>query len=448
MRFSLAGKLAFLFWANILLVGIAAAVAAGSGFPGWSVLLVCLLVGWPAAVWSLSRFWAPVRSTLEAVTDGVRSFHENDFGLRVAEARTDELGELVSLYNRMADALKLERNEIYQRELLLDTVLQGAPMAILLVGPTGRITYANVAARRLFDSARLTGRALAEVLRDRPEIQSAVESGKGALVSWPSAGDGEETFRVLSRWFVLNTQRNRLVILERITPELRRQEVEVWKKAIRVMSHELNNSLAPVSSLVHSARRLAGRPGTSGRLDEVFGSVEERVRHHSDFLEGYARFARLPVPRKQIVEWKAFLEMIQPLFPFRCDLEGAPRTGSFDPAQMQQVLINLLKNASESGSPAEEIAVLLEGAPDGATILHVLDRGRGMDAEAMRRALLPFYSSKPGGAGLGLPLCNEILSAHGGRLAIRARGGGGTVVTCLLPVCHPVQTPLVSAANS
>src|SRR5262249_41125197 len=156
--------------------------------------------------------------------------------LRIVETRHDELGELVALYNRMGDALKLERNEIYQRELLLDTVLQGAPMAILLVNPLGRISYANVSARKLFGNERLPGRMLADVLPARPELRRAVEEGEDALASWPDARGGEETYRVLTRSFVLNTQRNRLIVLERITPELRRQEVEVWKKAIRVMS--------------------------------------------------------------------------------------------------------------------------------------------------------------------------------------------------------------------
>ena len=118
--------------------------------------------------------------------------------------------------------------------------------------------------------------------------------------------------------------------------------------------------------------------------------------------------------------------------PFR--LEGPPpgEPGHFDPAQMQQVLINLLKNALRGGQPGGGGHGL--GAPHRRTAprLRVLDRGRGMDDEVMRRALLPFYSSKPAGTGLGLPLCQEIVEGHGGRLRVQARPGG-LVVTCLLP---------------
>jgi signal transduction histidine kinase len=203
------------------------------------------------------------------------------------------------------------------------------------------------------------------------------------------------------------------------------------------MSHELNNSLAPVRSLVHSARLLAARPDR-GRVVDVLGSVEDRVKHLCDFLEGYARFARLPLPRRETVSWHSFLGTVQAFFPFRLVTPVGPEEGYFDPAQMQQVLINLLKNAAESGSPPSEIAVALEQSREGSWLVHVLDRGREMDEETMKKALLPFYSSKQSGTGLGLPLCTEILTAHGGALRLQRRPGGGMSVTCVLPAAEAV----------
>src|SRR5262249_4254036 len=152
----------------------------------------------------------PVRRTLQTLTDGVRGFQENDFGLRIANDRGDELGELVALYNRLGDALRRERNEIYQRELLLDTLLQGAPMAILLVNELQRISYANAAARALFaQSRRLAGRSLPDLLAAcPPELRRPLSAEEDALVTGASGGpDGEgETFRVVNRRFHLNTR--------------------------------------------------------------------------------------------------------------------------------------------------------------------------------------------------------------------------------------------------
>ena len=105
----------------------------------------------------------------------------------------------------------------------------------------------------------------------------------------------------------------------------------------------------------------------------------------------------------------------------------------FDPGQMQQVLINLLKNAVEAGGPAEEITLSISEVPAGAFEIRVEDRGKGMRDDVMKNALLPFFSTKPSGSGLGLPLCREIVEAHGGTLSIRPRAGGGISVACLIP---------------
>jgi two-component system nitrogen regulation sensor histidine kinase NtrY len=437
-RFSLSGRFALVVGLDLAAAAGSSAVAASVGWPPASVFLAGLAVGIPLAAWSLARTFRPVRDTLRAVTDGVRSFQENDFGVRIRASRDDELGELVALYNRLGDVLRRERNEIYQRELLLDTLLQGAPMAILLVNERQRVSYANTAARKLFgQSQRLAGRVFTELLDACPvEMRRALDAEEDSLVTGARAEDDgeEETFRVVHRRFRLNTQEQRLVVVERMTAELKRQEVEVWKKVIRVMSHELNNSLTPIRSLVHSARFVSERPDSSRKVDAILGSIEERVRQLCDFLEGYARFARLPRPRKETVEWRRFLETTRSFFPFRLALDPGADRACFDPAQMQQALINLLKNASESGSPPEEIAVALERAGvHGPWLLQVLDRGKGMDDETMKKALLPFYSSKQSGSGLGLPLCTEILAAHGGSLRLQRRPGGGTAAICVLP---------------
>jgi two-component system nitrogen regulation sensor histidine kinase NtrY len=258
-------------------------------------------------------------------------------------------------------------------------------------------------------------------------------SAEDALFTVADQTGGEETYHVSRRSFDLHTRRHLLYVIERLTPELRRREVEVWKKAIRVMNHEMNNSLAPIRSLVRSARMATARPEHAHHLEGIFDTIEERATYLSEFLEGYARFARLPRPQKRPVEWREFFEGLRHLAAFRVQEPLPERPGLFDPLQMQQVLINLVKNAREAGSAEDEIVVSVEGGTGGAASLMVVDRGRGMEEDVMRRALLPFYSSKPSGTGLGLPLCQEIVEAHGGRLRLQARPGGGLAVTCVLP---------------
>ena len=244
-------------------------------------------------------------------------------------------------------------------------------------------------------------------------------------------GAEPEIFHLTCRGFRLNTRPHHLYLLKQLTRELNAQEVATWKKVIRVIAHELNNSLAPISSLAHSGKLLVRSPDTS-QLDRVFNTIEERAAHLKTFIDGYARFAKLPQPRLETVEWKGFLDLLAAVVPFQMRSVVPLEPAQFDSAQIQQVLINLLKNAQESGSPEKDIEIDIAHASGGWQI-QVLDRGPGMTETVLRNALLPFYSTKTAGTGLGLTLCREILEAHGGRITLANRDGGGLQVTLWFP---------------
>ena len=429
---SLRTRILLAFLLSLLVIsGVAALAAAWLEVP-WLIFVVSLAFGLPVGWWVVARVLDPASRVLQALRDGVRGFRDRDFSLNLAVDRQDELGELVALYNTIGDVLREERNNLIQREMLLSTVLESTPTAIVLT-QRERVIFVNRAARELFvTDGRLEGKAFDRILEDCPEsMREVLASGRDALFS-VEKGSEAEIYHAARRAFELNGQRHDLYILRRMTQELRRQEVDVWKRAIRTMSHEINNSLAPIASLARSARQLA-TPEKLDRLPGLLDLIEERATHLRDFLEGYARFARLPEPRKQPVEWGPFLAELRELFPFVLDGEPPRHPGCFDPGQMQQALINLLKNAEESGSPPREIRLEVEETAEGGARFHVLDRGTGMNDEVLKKALLPFYTSKATGTGLGLPLCREIVEAHGGRLRIERREGGGTEVICWVP---------------
>ena len=261
-------------------------------------------------------------------------------------------------------------------------------------------------------------------------MRDALTSTGDAIVTVRTS-EQDETFHLSQRMFRLNTLEHRLVLIERLTTELRRQEVAVWKKAIRVINHELNNTIAPISSLFHSAK-LAQSTDRHDRLGEIYETIEERLAFLRTFLDSYAQFARLPPPRREQTSWQEILDDVRALYEFRTEGELGAEVLA-DRAQMQQVLINLVKNAHESGSAPAEIVVAVQRNLDG-IVVRVSDRGAGMTDEVLRHALVPFYTTKPAGSGLGLALCNEIVEAHGGRLRLQASVGEGTVVTCWLPM--------------
>ena len=395
-------------------------------------LVICVVVLTPLSWWFAHIVMDPVKRLLRALEGAVASYRDGDFSISIALNRHDELGDLVRVHNELGQTLREQRQNLAQRELLLDTVVQNTPVALVLTDGSGRVAYANIAARHLFNEGRsLNGLHFATLIADAPEaLRKATEGTEDALFSVEMDGS-EETFHLSQRAFRLQGRPHRLQLFRRMTRELSRQEVAAWKRVIRVVSHELNNSLAPISSLAHSGAELARR-GDVQRLPGVFATIGERARHLHGFIDGYARFAKLPAPRMVAVEWKPFLDALALHCRFQLQGNAPTQAGWFDPVQIEQVLINLVKNAHESGSAPEGVTLALTLVGHELRI-EVADRGPGMSEAVLAQALLPFYSTKRSGTGLGLALAREISEAHGGRIALANREDGGLRVTLILP---------------
>jgi len=429
---SLAGRVAL----ALALVAVASAVSATLA-ARWlpspvTTAATGILIGGALALWlsrSATRPWSRV---LHAVRDGIVSLRDRDFSISVGYTADDELGQLVSAYNSLGELLRRERLDLFHRELLLDTVIQTTPLVTVLTNASGWVLYSNIAARQLlYEGRKLEGLDFGEVVAAAPPaLREALGSEGDRLFTLEMAGE-PDVYHLSQRKFLLNAQPHRLVLLKQLTRELAAQEVVVWKKVIRVIAHELNNSLAPISSLAHSGQLLAQHPDPA-QLARVFSTIGERAAHLTSFIEGYAQFAKLPRPRLAAVPWASFITRLQDTVSFQLLGTLPQSSGHFDASQMEQVMINLLKNAAESGSAPEVISVQLREVSDG-VLIDVGDRGTGLSSDVLRDALLPFYSTKAAGTGLGLTVCREIVDAHGGRLTLANRPDGGALVTVWLP---------------
>ena len=409
---------------------------------GWVVAVSSTVILLTMAWWSLRRALAPLNSLFRALAGSINTYRDGEFNFGVHWHSHDEVGELVQAHALLGEVLRQQRQDLAQRELLLDTMVQNTPVAMLLSADGGdgvrRVVYSNLAARKLLnDGRRLEGLRVDELMDALPaELREAITRGGDSLFAVADGNDEDEEqiYHLSRRNFSLNGRRHELLLVRLLTPELRRQEVQTWKKVIRVISHELNNSLAPIASLAHSGAELVRR-GRHERLGEVFSTIEERARHLEGFIRGYARFAKLPQPQLQTVAWGEFLARLQRQISFQLEGNDAELRARVDPAQMEQALLNLLKNAHEAsgeGDASDDVRVRLLRLP-GWTRLEVLDRGPGMNDAVLENALLPFYSTKRNGTGLGLALCREIVEAHGGRLSLQNRSEGGLCVAVMLP---------------
>ena len=323
----------------ITITGIAVATASTAlltrWMPAWgAALLSAVVVGAivSAIIW---RALVPMRALFRALAGTVASYRDGDFSFGITWDKASDLIELVDAHNALGNALREQRLALVQRELLLDTMVQNTPVAMVLVDASRRVVLGNLAARRMLgEGRRLEGRAFDDVLAKADNaLQEAFERGGDGMFTVGS-DDDEDIYHLSRRGFRLNGRPHELVLLRQLTAELRRQEVQTWKKVIRVISHELNNSLAPIASLAHSGAELLRR-GQYERLPAALATIEDRARHLEGFIRDYARFAKLPAPRSTPVEWSRFLAQLRTQVDFVPDVQPEDGVGRFDVAQME-----------------------------------------------------------------------------------------------------------------
>jgi two-component system, NtrC family, nitrogen regulation sensor histidine kinase NtrY len=353
--------------------------------------------------------------------EGLRLIRDEEFTSRFIEVGQPEIDDLIGVYNRMVDHLRDERVRLAEQHHFLSQVLQVSPSGIVILDFDHRVATMNPAAERLLDTAAagIIGQRIESLESPLAAALSTLEPGEARVVGLRGARRVKcQHGTFIDRGFVRS-----FLLVEELTEELRQFERAAYEKLIRVMSHEVNNTVAASNSLLHSSLNYAGQLDAASRQDftEAIGIVIERTGQLNAFMRGFADVFRLPPPLLQPRDLVAVLEGIVRLLSakpdaagivWRWDLDDSAVWVPMDRGQLEHALLNVLKNAVEA-IDGEGTITLKVASRLGRPALVIEDSGPGISPEALANLFTPFFSTKPHGQGIGLTLVQEILTGHG-----------------------------------
>ncbi len=389
------------------------------------VLVATILI----AQWQCRRVVYPLY-TLAGLLEALR---EGDYSLRGVQGGV--LGDAIYDVNELAERLQRERLQFEDSSRLLGKTLAALDSAVFVFDHSARLRLLNPAAARLLNGERKTliGRGADELALD-------------GLLALPASGVVSHVFPGRSGRFEIRNAplRNEgrsgaLLVINDVGKVLREEERQAWQRLLRVLGHEVNNSLASIRSLAGTLTTLVSRDPLAGDWREdsrngltVIGSRADALAR---FLAGYSRLARLPTPQRRDVDLAALLHAVASLeqrLPVQVEA-GEPLHVKADLDQLEQALINLLRNAVEASPPTDARVLMRWRAEGDRAVIEILDDGPGPPGSD--NLFVPFFTTKPGGSGIGLALVRQIAEAHEGGISLLARTDGpGAMAQLWLPL--------------
>ena len=373
---------------------------------------------------------------LRTVSNLLAAVREGDFSFRVRGGRRDDaFGELVIELNQLAQGLRERRLGDVEATALLRKVMAEIDVAVFAFDERRALRLVNRAGEQLLGAA---GRAVEGCLAD--------ELGLAVCLDGPASGTpalalpgGSGRFELRRGAFRQEGRPLTLVVLSDVSRALRAEELAAWRRLIRVIGHELNNSLAPIKSIAGSLEKLVTRepppPDLAADMTNGLRIIGTRAEALNRFMTDYARFAKMPPPTFAAVgvdEWVRRVAALERRLPVAV-LGGPPLTLEADAAQLDQALINLVRNAVDASLATGGGVRVGWRLAAGAVEVRVEDDGPGLPDSP--NVLVPFFTTKPGGSGIGLVLCRQVAESHGGTVALANRAGSRGCRTVLtLPV--------------
>jgi nitrogen fixation/metabolism regulation signal transduction histidine kinase len=421
-----------------------------AGFPGAVVALVLLWTGeysakvqWTFTLLVVCTWWGfaialkerTVRP-LQTLSNMLAALLEGDYSIRSRGTKTDDaLGLAMLEVNALGQTLREQRLGALEATALLRKVMEEIDVAVFAFDRDLKLRVVNKASERLMDqpAERMRGKTA-----DQLGLDTFLEDDEHRIfdAAFPGARGRWELRRSTFRQ---GGEPHQLLVLSDVTKTLREEELAAWQRLIRVLSHEINNSLAPIKSIAGSLQMLMIRNPRPADADEDLRRGLEIIAGRSDalsrFMQSYARLARLPPPRLgpvDVAEWVKRVVNLETRLPVR--IEGGPAlTIRADGDQLDQLLINLIRNAADASLETGGRVRVGWARENGHVSIWVRDEGPGLSDTS--NLFVPFFTTKPKGSGIGLTLSRQITEAHRGTLTLENVGAPrGCIARLRLPV--------------
>src|SRR5213595_1466914 len=410
----------------------------GAAVPAVVVALALLWSGnysaklqWTLTILIIASFLGFISSVREHIVHPLRTMsnllaalREGDYSIRARGARAgNALGEALLEINTLGETLRLQRLGAFEATALLRTIMGEIDVAIFTFDPERRLRLVNRSGETLLGQPmdKLLGKTATELgldaCHDADQDEPLTLSFPGGSGRW---GIRRSTFREQGL-------PHQLLVLTDLSRTLREEERRAWQRLVRVLGHEMNNSLAPIKSLAASLESLLRRdpppPDWQDDARSGLNSIASRADSLSRFLEAYTRLTKLPPPQKQDVDLASLVQRVVDLEPrLKVQIESGQKTViRADSAQIEQALINLVHNAVDAALETQGNVAIGWREKEACVEIFVQDDGPGIMNPA--NLFVPFFTTKPEGSGIGLPLSRQIAEAHGGSLVLTNREG-------------------------